>query len=306
MKSSETGIVIVHYSNLDMVWACLESIFAMKNARQYRPIIVDNGAKTSAQPLIKEFGDRITIITLKKNTGFTGANNVGMQWALENLSSDTIIILNDDTTVQESAFEALEKSLIQHPHAGAVVPKIYFSAGSEFHTGYEKNEIGNVFWYTGGCVDWKEVVGFHRGVDEVDRGQYNNASMTQFATGCCIAFRRSALEQVGLFDDKYFLYLEDMDLSERLLRAGWELWYEPAATIWHKNAGSSSSGSSLHVYYQTRNRILYGMKYASWRTRLFLLKHSWNQYRTGSPIIKRAILDAFQNRYGIHTDLHHS
>src|SRR5690606_14557979 len=127
--------------------------------------------------------------------------------------------------------------------------------------------------------------------DEVDRGQYDTVEPTEFVTGCCVALRVKALEEIGLFDDRYFLYLEDLDLSQRLLKARWKLLYQPEARIWHKNAGYSGSGSSLHEYYFTRNRYLFGFRYAPWRTKLFLLKHLVIQWRQGGKVTRQAIRD---------------
>lgn len=148
------------------------------------------------------------------------------------------------------------------------------------------------------------MVGFHRGVDEVDRGQFDEPAATDFATGCCVALNPQALEEVGLFDEAYFLYLEDLDLSVRLQQAGWQIWYDPQATIWHKNAGSSGSGSQLHVYYQTRNRYLFGFRYAPWRTKLFLLRHLLLQFKNGTGPVRQAIQDFILERYGQRPDVH--
>lgn len=301
---TQTGIVIIHYSSIKNVQECLRSIFASDHAEKFFPIVVDNNAKESSDLLIEEFGAKIHRIKLEKNLGFTGANNVGIQWAKKNLSSKYVAILNDDTTVDKSTFEILLNTLDEHPKAGAIVPLIYFSKGREFHSGYHKDDLGKVIWYGGGIIDWKEVVAFHFAVDEVDRNQLTQVQETPFATGCCTIFRLSALEQVGLFDNNYFLYMEDVDLSQRLRLAGWQILLQPKTHLWHKNAGSSGSGSDLHVYYQTRNRYRFGLRYAPLRTRLFLLKHAWNQLRTGSPVVKRAILDVIRNRYGIQPDLH--
>lgn len=306
MKSSDvrTGVVIIHYANLKNVEECLDSIRAGKEAKQFCPIVVSNNAKQSVAPLRKKYGEWITIIELVQNTGFTGANNAGIAWAQENLSSPIVLLLNDDTTVDKNTLATLRDTMISKPKIGALCPLIYFTAGKEFHPGYKSEERGNVIWYGGGIIDWKEVIGFHQYVDEVDRGQVSLHD-TAFATGCCVALRQSVLKQVGTFDDKAFLYWEDVELSKRILQAGYKVQITPEAHMWHKNAGSSSgSGSAIHVYYQTRNRFWFGWKYASNRTKLFLARHAWRLLRHGSPEEKRAILDWLQGKYGQNTALH--
>jgi GT2 family glycosyltransferase len=115
-------------------------------------------------------------------------------------------------------------------------------------------------------IDYANFDAFHIGVDEVDRGQFEEERQVEFVTGCCMLIRREALQQLGMFDVRYFLYLEDVDLSVRFRRGGYELWFCPGSKIWHVNAGSSGgAGSALHVYYQTRNRLFFFFKYAALR-----------------------------------------
>lgn len=301
---TRTGIVIIHYSNLENVRQCLRSIQAGQQANQFCPIIVANGAKTSAQPLKEEFSDWITILESEKNLGYTGGNNLGLEWAKQNLRSQAVLLLNDDTTVAPDTLVTLRDQLLSDEKLGALCPLIYFSAGHEFHPGYTKEELGRVIWYGGGVIDWTEVIGFHQHVDEVDHGQVRPHD-TAFATGCCVALRWEALNQVGLFDNKAFLYWEDVDLSRRLIQSGWKVQITPASQMWHQNAGSTSgSGSKLHVYYQTRNRFWFGWKYAPTRTKAFLARHAARLLRQGSAEEKRAILDWLKGNYGQNPTLH--
>lgn len=303
-ETERIGVVIVHFNNPENVRECLLSLQNATNADQLHPIIVDNASAKSVSEVVSDYDGNITLLRLDTNTGFTGANNHGIQWALENLQSDVVILLNDDTVVEKSALETLVNTVRGSEKIAAAVPKIYFNPGNEFHKGYEKDEVGRVFWYGGGIIDWTEVVAFHRAVDEVDRGQYHRMENTPFATGCCLAIKTDVIRKLGAFDNKYFLYFEDVDLSCRYQKAGYRIKYQPQAVIWHKNAGSSGSGSPLHIYYQTRNRYLFGFRYAPWRSKLFLLKNMWRQYRSGDSTIKRAILDVLKNNYGINSDIH--
>ncbi len=304
IDAQRIGVVIVHFNNPENVRECLLSLQNTTNAEQLHPIIVDNGSTKPVSDVVSDYNGNITLLRLDTNTGFTGANNHGIAWALENLQSDVVILLNDDTVVEKSALETLISTVRGSEKSAIAVPKIYFNPQDEFHSGYESDEIGRVFWYGGGVIDWREVVAFHRAVDEVDRGQYNRMENSSFATGCCMAIKTEVIRTLGAFDEKFFLYYEDVDLSCRYQRAGYRIKYQPDAIIWHKNAGSSGSGSPLHVYYQTRNRYLFGFRFAPWRTKLFLLKHMFTQYRSGNETIKRAILDTLTNNYGINSSIH--
>lgn len=299
------GVIIIHYANLANVRTAIDSVLASSNTSQLHVVVVDNAAQQPAQALRDSYDEsHVTILRLASNRGFSGANNAGIQWAVRNLAGNAVVLLNDDATVAPDAIATLLDTLEKQPRAGIVVPKIYFTAGHEFHAGYESRDRGRVLWYAGGIIDWREVVGSHRGVDELDRGQYDQLQETPFATGCCMAVNVEALQALGAFDDRYFLYYEDADLSMRMRRHNWKVWYQPQAIAWHQNAGSSGSGSALHVYYQTRNRLLFAWRYAPWRAKLFLAKHSWQQWRGTDLAKKRAILDAVRQRYGIQAALH--
>jgi len=146
------------------------------------------------------------------------------------------------------------------------------------------------------------LAGFHRGVDEIDTGQYlpenSNQLESDFATGCCVLIRRELIETIGFMNDSYFLYWEDVDYSLRAQKAGFKIKLEPKAVIWHKNAGSSEgAGSRLQQYYQTRNRFAIGFKYGTARTKLSILRLAWQNLFI-NDITARAVLDAFFNRMG--------
>jgi len=298
-------IIIINYQHPANTLECLESIRSEDDIDQLKPVVVDASPNQDLKnQLSSKFDDWVDYLPLEKNLGFSGANNVGIHYSLEKYQPKTVILLNDDTKIGAKALTNLHQKLNQDQKTAALAPKIYFYPGEEYQTGYQTDELGKVIWYAGGEIDWTEVLGFHRGIDEVDRGQFDNAMPTKFATGCCLALNTSALQEVGVFNDDYFLYLEDLDLSIRFQQAGWKTGYEPSSVIWHKNAGSSGAGSKLHQYYQTRNRFLFGFKYAPWRTKLFLLKHLLIQYRHGTGTTRQAIQDFILERYGQRIDIH--
>ncbi|KXK09115.1 MAG: N-acetylglucosaminyl-diphospho-decaprenol L-rhamnosyltransferase [Microgenomates bacterium OLB22] len=112
----------------------------------------------------------------------------------------------------------------------------------------------------------------HRGVNEVDEGQYDNEEMTRFITGCFVAFSLGTYRRIGQWDESYFLYFEDADWSERAIRQGLTLWYVPSIVLWHKNAQSTGgSGSATHLRYQEQNRLRFGLRYAPLRTKIHLI-----------------------------------
>lgn len=270
-----------------------------KNNIQLQILVVDNGSKTKFLADPKENKNNITIIRTGKNMGFAGGYNIGIREAL-NQNVDYILIINNDTKVYSDMLKNLLKVIESDPKIGVTVPKIYFSKGHEFHKDrYKPEELGKVIWYAGGFTDWDNITSVHKGVDEVDNGQYDKTGPTDFATGCCMLFKREVLEKVGLFDERYFLYFEDADLSERIKKADFDIYYVPAAMLIHVNAASSGGpGNKLHDYFLTRNQMLFGFSHAPLRSRIALVRQSLRLFFTGRPYQKLAIRDFYLKKFG--------
>lgn len=289
IKTAHIAIIILHYNAPKFTLECLRSLENLSTKyAQFSVIVVDNfSQEIFAQP---KTSYELKVLRTDQNLGFTGGNNVGIRYAFEHLNPDHILLLNNDTTVSPDFLDKLVGFAQTHTQVGAITPKIYFEKGCEFHKSqYTHDELGKVIWFAGGSIDWRNVYGFHRGVDEVDRGQfdlpviersekqmpYYGYQTMDFASGCCVLIPAAVLKQVGLFDESYFLYWEDADLSMRIRQAGFQLYFCPQSVIWHKNAGSTGgSGSKLQQYYQKRNRLKFALKYAPLRSKLAVLKQS--------------------------------
>lgn len=292
-------IIVVHYNAEKDTLECLDSLRDISHVGfSFKVLVVDNASKQPLQ-LPKRFPDEFEVIRSEANLGFTGGNNLGIWYAKEHIQPEYICLLNNDTTVEPTFLEKLYTYLQDHVEVGMVSPKIYFSKNREFHNSYSSQEKGQVLWFAGGVVDWANLDAFHVGVDEIDRGQFDQISDTDFNTGCCVLMPSSVLERVGTLDKKYFLYLEDVDLSLRVAKAGYQLKYVPSSVIWHKNAGSTGgSGSEVHQYYQSRNRLLFSLKHGSIRVRLRALKQAVQFLIVGSKFQQRAVVDLVLQRFG--------
>jgi GT2 family glycosyltransferase len=207
------------------------------------------------------------------NLGYAHGVNIGIKKAIEE-GFTKFCVLNNDTFVESDFVENVSRAMDKNP-SSLIGGKIYYAPGYEYHkTRYKKKDLGKVFWYAGGIMDWDNVFTNHRGVDMVDRGQFETIKNTDFITGCLICFDKSVLELVGPWNENYFLYFEDADFCERSRRKGLKLLYDPNIVLWHKVSQSTGgSGSSLHKKYQEKNRLIFGLKYAPWKTKLHLLKN---------------------------------
>lgn len=296
MVTHSAAVVVLHYKNCDDTLACLDSLYEAHPS--YRVIVVANAASPGEISRMSAVCDWVAWIPVEGNVGFSAGNTIGMQAAFED-GCQHIILLNNDTVVPKGFISSFIQSIESKKFTGLVSPKIYFAPHCEYHADrYTSEERGKVIWYAGGKIDWSNVYASHRGVDEVDTGQYNEAVPVDFATGCCMYISRAVIQSAGFFDEKYFLYYEDVDYSVRAKRAGFEVFYDPSVHIWHKNAASSdAAGSLLHRYYQTRNRLYFGYKYAPARTKKSLLIESMRML-LGGGVEQRAVADYYFRRMG--------
>lgn len=337
------GIILLNFNSTRLTKKCLKSLFSTKDDQDtYHVLIWDNASVESPSPSDFPY---CQLVLSPTNDGFALGNNRAVQTLLKSQTPDYLLLLNNDTRVTKGMIRQLIVTHESAPDVGIVVPKIYFEKGYEFHKKeYDHSKQGKVLWFAGGGIDWRNVILFHKGVDEVDRGQFdlNTNSLqslssangvrhnlerllfedslqpqlvgttstkateydTQFATGCCFLITPKLWKKLHGFDANYFMYYEDADLSLRLKKFKKRIVFEPRSTLYHLNAGSSGgSGSSLHVYYQTRNRLRFGLKYASLKAKLLLLLEARRQYSQGTEAMKLGILHALEGRWGNQTQL---
>jgi GT2 family glycosyltransferase len=294
-------ISIINFNNAASTIECLNSLekLVLKNIK-LSVIVIDNASKYKFKIQNSKFKvGEVRVIRNEENLGFSGGHNVVIRYALKE-NADYVLILNNDTIVDRMLVEELLMEGEKNKEIGIVAPKIYFAKGFEFHKNrYRKDDLGKIIWYAGGITDWNNVINSHRGVDEVDTGQYEQLERTDFASGACMLIKREGIEKVGLLDEKYFLYYEDGDLCERIKRGGYTIIYNPKAYLWHKNAESAGgSGSNLQDYYITRNRMLFGYRYAPIRSKIALLKESGKLLISGREWQKKGITDFYLMKFG--------
>ncbi len=295
-------IVIVNWNGVTDTLTCLESL-SRANWRgiEGTVVLVDNGSTDdSLKKLAKWKSSAFSLHIIKKaqNLGFAGGNNVGISYAM-NKNPDYIVLLNNDTIVDREIFIHFVNAAQRNPKAGILSPKIYFAKGYEFHKDrYANNQLGKVLWSVGGNIDWNNVYAPNRGVDEVDTGQYDKTRPVDFATGACMLVRPEVFAEIGMFDEKYFLYLEDVDLCMRAKKKDYKVVYTPEPVVWHKVSQSSAIGGGLNDYYTTRNRLLFARRYAPLRAQIAVVREAARFVLSGRPWQKQGAIDYFMNRFG--------
>jgi len=307
-------IVILNWNGKKFISGCLDSVGKLETGNwKLEIIVIDNASTDGSVEIINEEWSMvkrkksstishqplaIKLISNQENLGFAEGNNVGIRYALEN-GADYVLILNPDTIVDRNLLVSLMKVAESDSKISILGSKIYFAPGFEYHKErYKESERGNVIFYAGGKIDWGNVLASHRGVDEVDKGQYDKVEETDFVTGCAMLIKREVLEKIGAFDQKYFLYWEDADFCQRARGADFKIVYAPSAKIYHLDAGSSKVGGPLHDYYLTRNRLLFGMRYAPLRAKLALFRESLKLLLMGRKWQKMGAFDFYRGKFG--------
>lgn len=292
-------IVVLNWNQKEFTLGCVKSLNKLRtNGLKLQTVVVDNGSTDdSVKTFRKELPNEV-VLENKENLGFAAGNNVGIEYSLSH-GADYIMLLNNDTYVGENLIEELIKVGESEAKITVLGPKIYFAPGYEFHKDrYSKQERGKVFWYAGGQIDWDNVLASHRGVDQVDQGQFDDLEETDFVSGAAMMIKRDVLEKIGPLDPKYFLYYEDSDFCQRAKEAGFKVIYVPEAVVWHYNAGSSSSGSPLQEYYISRNRLLFAARFAPVRAKFAIFRESLKYLLLGPKWKRRGARDFYLGKFG--------
>jgi hypothetical protein len=266
--SDKIAIITVVYNNYSVLSDFFDGLKKQENIN-FHVFITDNSTVKKKLPP-SDFP--LTVIN-SENLGYAHGVNQALEKAAE-IGLEKFCVINNDTYFERDFVDKILKSLDKHP-TSIIGGKIYYAPGYEFHKSrYKRGDLGRIIWFAGGEIDWDNAQARHLGVDRVDHGQFEKLRPVDFITGCLMVFDKSALENVGFWDEKYFLYYEDADWSVRAVKQGIKLVYDPSIIIWHKNAQSTEgSGSLLHQKYQNKNRLRFGLKYAPLKTKLYLLKN---------------------------------
>lgn len=234
----ELSIITINYNGLRDTCALIESIpFNDK----MEVIVVDNASNNDESSEIEKRFPHVNVIRSEKNLGFAGGNNLGIQAA----RGKYLFIINNDTIFKDFIVQPLIDRLEATPEIGIVCPKIRFAWGT------------NPIQFTG-YTSLSKITIRNRaiGYGEEDKGQYETAHPTPYAHGAAMLVKRTAIDNVGLMPECYFLYYEELDWSMMFTRAGYQIWYEPKCTIFHKESQATGQNSPLRTYYITHNRLL--------------------------------------------------
>lgn len=256
-------VVILNWDGWHDTIKCIESLKRVIYPN-FIPIVVDNASTNDSVERIKKVFPDLELFEMETNTGFSGGNNFGIQYALNN-GADYVLLLNNDVIVDPLFLSTMVNEMEKDENTGALNPKIY----------YLNDSRGNVFWSTGGKTNLWLASSSSRGQGQTDSGQFDEPTEVDFGTGCCLLISREALGKVGLLDDNYFAYYEDADWSYRLRQNGLKVKYTPKAKIWHAvqasskvtDTGSGTLSPFVH-FLAARNHLWFLRSYTSYPQKL--------------------------------------
>ena len=237
-QECKLSVITVNYNGLEDTCALIDTIPFNEDMEV---IVVDNGSTKNETSILQERYPSILAIRSEKNLGFAGGNNLGIKAA----KGKYLYLVNNDTVFKEFNPQEIIKRLKSSSKIGMACPKIRFA--------WNNNTIQFAGYTPLSPITVRnKAIGF----GEEDKGQYDTPRQTPYAHGAAMMIKREVIDKVGLIPECYFLYYEELDWSMMISRAGYEIWYEPASTIYHKESQSTGQNSPLRTYYITRNRLL--------------------------------------------------
>lgn len=238
-----TYIIILNWNGWKDTVECVESCRQL-SYQHFRILLVDNGSTDGSEGILRKRFPDIEFIQTGDNLGFAGGNNVGIRYALEN-HADFVWLLNNDTLVQPAALSALIETAELDSRAGIIGSKILIDSRPQY------------IWFAGGFWSFSKSLLTIRGENEKDSGQYERRAEVDFITGCSLLIRAFTIRDIGLLDERYFLYWEDTDWNAKARERGWKIFYSPQSVIQHKVSSSFDIKTDQQAYYYLRNKLLF-------------------------------------------------
>ena len=245
-ENPKISIVILNWNGYEDTSECIKSLMRLTYSI-YKIVVVDNGSSNDDYLLLEKNFPEIIVLRSETNLGFTGGNNLGIEYAMK-MNPDYILLLNNDTVVEPNFIKPLLNIFEKKNKTGISAPQINYY-----------NEPKRI-WSKGGIISRIRGSGFAYSDQIEDRILIKNREVA-FVSGCCMLIKSEVIKIVGLFDDKFFLYVEDVDLCKRVNAAGFKIYTSNSSKIFHKVSNSTNKNLAyIPLYYMTRNRLYFSKK----------------------------------------------
>ena len=249
------SVITVNFHQPNVSIELLKSINLHPAKANIEIILVDNGSKENNEAYFKDYCAELIYIRSEQNLGFAGGNNLGIRQA----KGDYLFLINNDTEITSGLLDQLAQTLAENPHIGIISPKInYFDDKSMIQ--YAGFTPMNYYTCRNSCV----------GQFETDNKQYDDlVQPTGYIHGAAMMIRKEALDKSGLMAENFFLYYEETDWCDKIRKAGYQVWVNTNALIYHKESISVGKNSALKEFFMNRNRILFIRRNAKIHQRTF-------------------------------------
>lgn len=239
----KASIAVLNYNGRRFLDVCLDAVLAQHLEGGFEVLLMDNGSEDGSLEHVRERFPHVRPLALGRNRGYSGANNA----AFAEAAGEHVVLLNNDTRVRPGWLDALVRAAESDPEVGAVTSKLVFMQ--------RPDTIQNA-----GSLILSDGSGADRGFGEPDQGQYEKREEVFGACGGAVLLTRKMLDDVGGFDETFFAYYEDTDLSWRMRLRGWKILYEPAAVVEHVHTGTNVEWSPFFIFHVDRNRLFMILK----------------------------------------------
>ncbi len=253
------SIITVNYNETATTCALLDNLRALK-LQDTEVIVVDNASRENPGWFLQFHYPEVKFIRSEQNLGFAGGNNLALPYA----NGEYLFFLNNDTELAQGCLEHLLQIFENQSNIGIISPLICYYP--------EPPEAAERIIQYAGMTEVSPFTGRNQtiGERETDRGQYALPAQTAYAHGAAMMVPRKVLEKVGSMWEGFFLYYEELDWCERIKKAGFEVWLEPRARVWHKESHTLDKMGTTKTYFLTRNRILFMLRNRSgWNLLVF-------------------------------------
>ena len=245
-KQPLISLITVNYNGLDLTVELLNSIRKLTYSN-LETFVVDNASRENPQTFLAQHYPEVHFIRSEQNLGFAGGNNLAVRQA----KGDYLFFVNNDAEITEGCLNRLISLFEHHPKAGMVSPMIcYFNESKS--TEFDLIQYAGITQVNSWTARNTTV-----GEKELDKGQFPKPEQTAYGHGAAMMIRREVIEKIGFMFEDFFLYYEELDWCERIRGAGFEIWVEPRAKIYHKESATVGTMSTMKTYYLNRNRIYF-------------------------------------------------
>jgi GT2 family glycosyltransferase len=240
-------IIVLNFNGRDVLTQCLSSVY-QSDYLNFEVVVVDNNSSDESLEQAKKSFSRAYFIKNSENFGFSRGNNMGIRFALEKFA-EYIFILNNDAVIEKTTLSEMVQAIQKNDSAGIASPVIL-------------DADNRTVWFAGGTIDWRKMRTNH--VHEI---RSDSPYQSEYISGCAMFVKKAVFREIGILDERFFLYYEDADFSMRAKKAGFDLIIVPSVRI--KHLEQSNNRNNLKTYWLVLSGLMFFYTYSPNKLWLF-------------------------------------